>query len=123
METLLKFLWDFVLMFLLVAIVYLVFINKKRKEYSKLNKNDVIHLFIARYNLDMRKIKYKDVLFTLSLINSFILAFGATVVINIKSVVWSIVYSLLLCIILIYSLYEITGRYFKKKEGKENVWF
>lgn len=121
METLLKFLWDFVLMFLLVAIVYLVFINKKRKEYSKLNKNDVIHLFIARYNLDMRKIKYKDVLFTLSLINSFILAFGATVVINIKSVVWSIVYSLLLCIILIYSLYEITGRYFKKKEGKENV--
>ena len=55
MKFFLSCLYDFVFIFLLMMIVYSVFLNKSRKEYSKLKDNDMVKFFIARYDLDMRK--------------------------------------------------------------------
>lgn len=117
----LKMLYDFVLIFVLILIIYLVFINKKRKEFSKLKSNSVIKNFIVKYDLDMRKTNYKKVLVTLSVINSFILAFTTAIVLNLNIAYWKYVISFIIITILIYSLYEIAGRYFKKKEDEKNV--
>ncbi|MBQ6284691.1 MAG: hypothetical protein IJK67_00065 [Bacilli bacterium] len=117
----LKMLYDFVLIFALLLIIYLVFINKNRKEYSKLKDNSVIKNFIAKYNLDMRKTKYKNVLITLSIINSFILAFTTVLILNLNVSYWKYPIAFVVIVSLIYSLYEITGRYFKKKEDERNV--
>ena len=116
MEYVLKFLYDFVLLFLLFLIVYLVFVNKKKKDYSKLKKNDVTKIFIARYDLDMRKTDYQKVLKVTAVINSFIIAFTATLILTINNFIWKVVISFLVIFTLIYALYELTGRYFKKKE-------
>ena len=116
MEYVLKFLYDFVLLFLLFLIVYLVFINKRKKDYSKLKKSDFTRIFIIRYDLDMRKTDYKKVLRLTAIINSFIIAFTSTLILNIDNFLWKVVISFIVIFTLIYALYELTGRYLKKKE-------
>ncbi len=114
-----KFLSDFVLLFLLVFIIYMVFVNKRRKDYHKLKDGSYIKLFIARYNLDMRKTNYKTVLNIFAIINSFILSFTASLILNINNYIWKIVVCFIVVFVLIYALYEIAGRYLKNKEDKK----
>jgi hypothetical protein len=102
-------------------IVYEVFLNKKRREYLQLKKTDEIRYFILRFDLDMRKTKYKSLLKALTLMNSFILAFTTTIVIYIDSVIWSVLISFMVIMIMLYAVYEIVGKYFKRKEDEKNV--
>ena len=118
-NTLFQFLYDYVWLFLLLLIVYLVFVNKRRSEYSKLKDGSYIKAFIARYNLDMRKTDYKEVLRLFAFINSFILSFTSALVLNIDEFVWKIVVSFIVIFVCIYALQEIAGRYLKNKEGKK----
>ena len=121
MNGVLRFIYDFVLLFLLLYLIYMLYYRKKKSEYSKLAKNDEIKLFIARYNLDMRKTNYKTVLRIVAIINSIIIGFTATLVLNINNYFWKITIAFLVIFILIYALFEIAGRYLKKKEVKKNV--
>ena len=121
MSEMVWFLYDFVLLFILLLIVYLVFINKRRKDYSKLGDNNLIKNYIARYNIDVRKTKYEKVLKTISVINSFILSFCTALILHLQIGYWKYVVVFLVIMSLIYSLYEISGRYFKKKEDEKNV--
>lgn len=118
MGKLLSCFYDFIFIFLLVYIVYSVFLNKKRKDYKSLSDNDMVKIFIRRYDLDMRKTKYENVVKAITFINSFIISFCSVIVINIDSIVWSIIISFVVIMCLLYSLYEITGRMFKRKEEK-----
>ena len=118
MDYVFKFLYDFVLIFLIVIIVYFVFINKRRSDYKKLKDGNYVKYFIAKYNLDMRKTNYKTVLKVIALMNSFIIAFASTLILYIDSFIWKIVVCFIVVFILIYALYEIVGRYMKNKEGK-----
>ena len=121
MDTLLEFMWNFLWLFLLVLIATLVFYNKSRKNYSKLKKRDPIRVFIAKYNLDVRKVSYKKILLASSIINSFIISFAATLVIFVDNYLWAILICFVVVMCLIYALYDIAGRIFKKMEEKENV--
>lgn len=121
MENVLAFLYDFVLLFLLFYLIYTVFVNKKKKDYSKLKKNDVIKIFIARYNLDMRKTEYKSVLRILTIINAFIISFTATLILHINNFWLKVAVCFVVIFVLIYSLFEIAGRYLKNKEEQKNV--
>lgn len=118
MKLFLSCLYDFVFIFLLMLVVYSVFLNKNRKEYSKLKDNDMVKYFIARYDLDMRKTRYKTVLNIVTVINSFIISFCSVLVINIKGVVWAILVGFAAIMALTYSLYEIFGRALKRREDK-----
>ena len=121
MKYVLTFLYDFVLIFLVILLIYLVFINKRKKNYSKLKKNDYVRLFIARYNLDVKKTKYKTILNVVAFINSFILSFTAVLSMYIKNYVWKILVIFVVVFSLIYALYELAGRVLKRKEEKKNV--
>ncbi|NLC47937.1 MAG: hypothetical protein GX758_01070 [Tenericutes bacterium] len=109
---------DFLLLFLLFYLIYTVFLNKKRRTYSQIKKNDEIKYFISRFDLDMKKTKYTSLLRALTLMNSFILAFTSTIVIYIDSIIWSMLISFVIIMIMLYSVYEIVGRSFKRKENK-----
>ena len=116
MNIFLQCLIDFVGIYLIVFIIYKVFINKKRKDYEKLKKSSEVRIIIDRYNLNMKKIKYKNLLNNISFINSFIISFTTVVVMNIKSTLWAIVFGFLSITLLTYSLYEIMGNYYKKRK-------
>lgn len=121
MNYLFKCLYDFVLMYLLFYIIYSVFVNKKRKVYSEVKKMDEIKYFIARYQLDMRKTDYLSLLKTMTRVNCFILSFTTVVVTRIDGFMLSILVGFAVIMILIYSLYEIVGRYYQRKEKIKNV--
>ena len=75
MDKMFSFLLDFIIVFTVVYLLYVLFFNKKRRNYKTLKKNDEVKLFIDRYNLDMKKIEYKKVLQVVTIINTFILSF------------------------------------------------
>ena len=75
-----------------------------------------IRVFVLRYNIDIRKIDYKKLLTVLALINAFIIAFTATIIVRIESIAWSIIVCLLIVLALIFSLFNLAGRYFKSHE-------
>ena len=121
MDKMFSFLLDFIIVFTVVYLLYVLFFNKKRRNYKTLKKNDEVKLFIDRYNLDMKKIEYKKVLQVVTIINTFILSFTTVLIVRIKGFMISLLIGFVVIMILIYSLYEITGNYFKRKEDDKNV--
>ena len=109
---------DFVLMFIVIFLVYLFFINRKKIKYEQLKETDFIKIFIRRYNINVEKVNYNFLINTLALINSFIIAFTSTVILKIESFIWSVIVAFVVLFLLVYSLFELAGRYFKNLEGK-----
>ena len=118
MNIVVKFLFNFVMLFLLFILAY-YFINKRKKEYSKLKKNDPVKIFITRYDLDMRKTDYKKVLKITSVVNSFILAFTSALILNIDGFVMKLLITFATIFIFMYALYDLVGKYLKKKESEK----
>lgn len=116
MDEKLELLFNFILYFLLIYILIAVFFNKTRKDYSKLNNDDYIKIFILKYDLNMKKTKYKDVLNALTIVNSLILSFAIVMMMLFESLIWKIIVAFVVITALMYSIYEILGRYFKSKE-------
>ena len=121
MKYVINFLIDFSIIFVVLFVIQLIYDYKKRKNYSKLKKNDEVKIFMARYNLDIKKTNYKVLLLVINIINSFIISFTATLILNIKNYFWKISVSFVVIFILIYALFEIAGRLFKRVEEKKNV--
>ena len=111
----LGYLLDFIGIFLIVYIVYVVFINRRRKELEKLKKSNEVVIFIRRYNLNMKKVTYKKLLNELALINSFIIAFNSLIIIYVEHFVWAALFTFVSIVIMIYAVYEILGRTYIKK--------
>ena len=119
MENVVKFLIDFILLFLIFYIVYTVFIYKKKKSVKDLKNTDIIYIFIQRYNIDTKKVKFKSLVRLISLINSLIISFSSTLILNINGFGWKLLVCFVSVFVLTYSLFEICGRCLKKKGGKK----
>ena len=115
MNEIVKSLIEFLVLFVIIFIVYKL-IYRRKKDFSKLKDSDEIRVFVLRYNIDIRKIDYKKLLTVLALINAFIIAFTATIIVRIESIAWSIIVCLLIVLALIFSLFNLAGRYFKSHE-------
>ena len=120
MQTIIRYIMVFILAFLIVFIFYSIMFSRKKVKNKEKNIAEV-NLLIKRYKLDMRKIKYKNLLFTISIINSTIIALAFTAVFYVENYLLSLLIGFVLLIVLTYSLYEIVGRHYQKKGSKENV--
>lgn len=115
MNEVLKSLIEFLVLFAIIFGVYKL-IYRKKKDFSKLKPTDEIKAFVLKYDIDVRKIDYNKLLTVLALINSFIIAFTATIIVRIDSFVWTIIVCMLIVMALIFALFSIAGRYFKTHE-------
>ena len=93
----------FIVSFTIVFLIYVLFVNRKRKVYKEGKKANDINYIVNKFNLDMRRVNYTKLKWTLSIVNSLIISITFVVV-----------------IMLIYSSYEIIGRILKKR-GSKNV--
>ena len=116
----------FAILFFIVFLVDYLFI--KRKYYKKItgknkskkkNKdNELMELsyLVAKFNLDKSKLVLHSLLITISLINAFIISLVAIVVIIINiNIILQLLIGFVLLLALIYSIYELLGRYLVKK--------
>lgn len=122
MNVIVKSLIYFGICFITVLLIYLLFINKKfRKEYKEGKQQVEINYLINKFKLDMRVTKYKTIKLIVAFLNSFIIAFTFTIIINLKfKYAYKLMFAFAIMFIMIYSLYEITGRILKRKELKNN---
>lgn len=105
----------FVVSYLILFLIYVFVINKRRTVYKDGKKYLEINYIVNKFNLDMRKIKYNNLKWTLTFINPLIMSITFIVVINVKNTILSLVIGFLVMMALIYSIYEIIGRIYKKK--------
>ena len=115
LENLLNFIFGFVIMLLMHFISYKYNTKKPKKKNSE---NVTMTLIVNKYNLDNGKDNQKKLYIITSIINSFIIAFTFMIIINIKNFFYKMLVGFALIFILIYSIYEIVGKYLKRKEIK-----
>ena len=119
MDYAIKLITDFAIVFIIVFVIYSFYMKKKKKDINDLKKDDYIYFFISRYKLNLKKTEYKTIIKTLTFVNSFSLSFAAAMIINIDGFILRIVVAFIVLFLLLMSLYEVSGRVLKKKEGKK----
>lgn len=110
----------FVIIFIVVYFAYyLIFENKLKKEkYTKISE---LVLLTRKFNLDKKKMNYKECLNGVAIINAFIIAFTVTIIDLLKvPIVFCMIVAFVMLTALIYSLYMLYGRYLSKKWGKKD---
>lgn len=105
----------FISSYIVLLLIYIFIINRKRKVYSEGKKSLEISYIVNKFNLDMRKIKYNNLKFTLTFINPLIMSITFIVVININNTLLSLLIGFIVMMLLVYSIYELIGRIYKKK--------
>ncbi len=85
---------------------------------------DEIKYLVKRFDLKKNKLNYKRMLFTLALIKALIIAFVATLLCMLPVDKWvdmmlGFMVAFVVLMLLIYALYEIYGRYLKRKEDRK----
>lgn len=114
----LEVLIDFLVIFLVVSFIYLVFINRKKKDFNSLKPNDFIRVFVLKYNIDVNKINYNFMINLIAIITSFIIAVTSAIIIKIEGLIWSLLVCFVLLFILVFVLFDLAGKYIKKTEKK-----
>jgi len=116
-----EILWQgiwFLLVFFVMFLVYFILLKRKMKK-NKLQTVGEFSYLIHHYELDVKKINYQHLAMVVSLMNAFIVAFVSTFIMLIPTnMIWRLLIAFVLLFLLIYALYEIYGRYLKKKYGK-----
>lgn len=100
----------FSITFLLIILIYMVFINRKRKNMKTEGSFTEPSYLFNRFNLSTRKISYKKVMWLTTFLNAFIIALTASVVVNIKSLLLELLVGFVMLLVLIFLGYEVLGR-------------
>ena len=118
----------FLILFIIIFLVDFLIIKgnyeKKSEKKKKKGKNyevTEIEYLINKFNLDKKKLPIKKIIFLSSCINAFIISLVGVVVILIDvHPIVQLLIGFILLISLIYSLYELLGRYLIKKGCVKN---
>ena len=92
--------------------------KKKEKQFKYTNEGK---LMMIRYNLDEKKVDYRELLRWTSFCNAFVISLTCTIICNIPlKMYYKLAIGFFILFGLIYSIFEIVGRHLNKKWGKEN---
>ena len=92
--------------------------RKKEKQFKYTNEGK---LMMIRYNLDEKKVDYRELLRWTSFCNAFVISLTCTIICNIPlKMYYQLAIGFVILFGLIYSIFEIVGRHLNKKWGKEN---
>ena len=109
----------FLLTFLFVLFIYRVFIAipKKRKKKKKKKYKDPVEVvyLVNKYKLDLKRVKYNQLLWVVSIVSSFDIALIVTVIVSIKNFILEIVVGFVFMIAIIVVSYHLVYLFYKKK--------
>ena len=109
----------FLLTFLFVLIIYRDFIAipKKRKKKKKKKYKDPVEVvyLVNKYKLDLKRVKYNQLLWVVSIVSSFDIALIVTVIVSIKNFILEIVVGFVFMIAIIVVSYHLVYLFYKKK--------
>jgi len=116
----------FGVVFIIVSLVYLLFINKRRLKKENIKDMKEVSYIISKFKLNPKVMNLKSIVITIGFINAFIIAFVSMIVAMIPlQIILQFMIGFVLLFALVYSLYEIYGRilvykgWTKKEKGKK----
>ena len=114
------------LIFLLIIFIITYFMNLSK--YKKKKSIGEIKYLINKFNLDEKKLKKRQMILWVSIIDAFIISFVGTFIFMLPiDYVWKFLAGFVLLFALIYALFEIYGRHLVKngfqKKGKNEHEF
>ena len=109
----------YILVFIIVFLVNFILdlLKIKKRKFKKIGE---VQYLVNKFKLDINKINYKKIVFTISLINAFIIATTTTLVSFLNAMLAiQLLCGFVILFTLIYSVYEIYGRYLAKTLKKK----
>ena len=107
------------LTFIFVLIIYEIFIiapQKKRKELKKDKKEIVeIRYLVARYNLDLKKVDYNQLLQICGIVSSLDIALVVSLVVYVNGLLLELLVGFVSAIVVILLSYHLVYLFYKKK--------
>lgn len=119
----------FFMSFLFVFLIYQIFviIPAKRRYKDKINKNrekkelPEIKYLEKKYNLDMEKVSYFQLLQIVAFVSSFDISLIVSIIMLVENFIFRISLGFLLTFIIIFSSYHLVYLFYKKKGMIKNV--
>ena len=110
----------FVMSYVLIFIIYQLFIiipAKKRNNSAKKNNKELIEIkyLESKYMLDMKKIKYEQLLQICALVSSFDISLGVTLVCLVNGLLMELLVGFVSILVLIFISYHFVYLFYKKK--------
>ena len=113
-----EYLFTFIFCFLIIYLLYLVVIVLRKKGLKKFKTSKQLEYFKIKFKLDTAKIDFKKFANALAMTNAFIIAFTVTLIGLFDNWILKILIAFIILLPLMYFLYNILGKHYKKKEGK-----
>ena len=108
----------FSLSFILMYLIYQIFVVRKAiKYYNKKDKKSPIEVLylVNRYNLDLKKINYKQLLQIISIVSSLDIALSVSLIVNIKNFFLEVFGGFIFVILIILISYHCVYLFYKRK--------
>ena len=117
-----KIILEYIIVFAFVLTLnYFSFIKNKLKYNKKEVPTELLYLKKI-YKVNIKKINYKKFVYTYTTINSFIIATIYIILIYLlDNWILRIIIGIILLLLMIIICYGLLGRYYLKKEGKDDV--
>lgn len=114
-----EFLFNFIVIFILIYAFYYVFSVRKARKNGKKVPVEVQYLLI-RYQIDLKKIRYKKFVNSVGLVASFDMALVGAIVLFVKGIIFQLLFGIILFIPIILISFHLLGKYYqeKSKNGK-----
>jgi len=112
----------FVLTFLGLYFLSYIFIIRKASQYHKKKVPIEVEYLMRRYQLDFKKIDYRNFINTVSMIGIFIISLTVVIVFPIENILLQLLCGFIVMVPLILISYHLVGTYYKKKGSKENEY-
>lgn len=114
-----KIICEYIIIFIAIYTVnYFIFIKNKTK-YKKENIPPELVYLKKIYNINLKKINYKQFLYINAIINTFIITTIYIIIIYLlSSIITRIIFGIILLILMIIICYGILGRYYIWKQSK-----
>ena len=113
-----EYIFTFVFCFLVIYLLYLLMIVLRKKGLEKFKTSKQLDYFKIKFKLDIKKLNFKKFANALAVTNAFIIAFTVTVIEVFDNWILKVLVAFLILLPLMYLLYNVIGKYYKKKEGK-----
>ena len=110
----------FIITFLIVYLIYYFASIRKAKQDKNKLPIEVQYLILC-YELDIKKIPYRNFLNTIAIVASFDVALTVTLVSLIKEIVWQILFGFVFIVPIIVISFTLVGKYYKKYQENNSV--
>lgn len=110
---------EFLVVFILVYLAYLLFVILRKKQVNKIKNNTFYKYLVKVYHLDEKKLDLKHMAHIIALSNAFIIATTYTAVMFVKGFIVQVILAICIFILLDLIIYHIVGKILQR--GEKNV--